>query len=155
MTEMPKPTEAHRKLDCFAGHWTGQERMFPSPWDPQGSTAVGRCNNRVAVDGFVIVHDYEQEREGAINFHGHGVFTYGTAEKSYVLYWWDSMGMATNVFKGNFEGNTLRMLCQEAHGISRGTWDFLDASHYRFRMEMSTDGQKWMTLIEADYTRED
>jgi hypothetical protein len=116
MTEMPKPTEAHRKLDCFAGHWTGQERMFPSPWDPQGSTAVGRCNNRVAVDGFVIVHDYEQEREGAINFHGHGVFTYGTAEKSYVLYWWDSMGMATNVFKGNFEGNA-------ANALPGSSWD--------------------------------
>jgi hypothetical protein len=154
MMEMPKPTEAHRKLNSLAGRWVGQEKMFPSPWDPKGGTAVGHCHNRLAVDDFVIVHDYEQERNGTISFRGHGVFSYDPAEKSYVLHWWDSMGMAVNVFKGDFEGNTLRMLCREVQGTSRGTWEFLDASHYRFRMEMSPDGRQWMTLIEGNYTRE-
>jgi len=153
MMEMPKPTEAHRKLEAFAGRWTGREKMSPSPWDPKGGTAVGRCDNRQAVDGFVIVHDYEQERDGRINFRGHGVFGFDATEQCHVLHWWDSMGMAANVFKGKFEGNTLQMLCRESFGTSRGTWEFLDANHYRFRMEMSQDGQPWATLIEAEYVR--
>ena len=154
MMEMPKPTEAHRKLAALAGRWKGQEKMFPSPWDPKGGMAVGHCDNRLTVDGFLIAHDYAQERNGAVNFHGHGVFSYDAGEKCYVLHWWDSMGIPPNVFKGDFEGGTLRLLCRNVQGTSRGTWEFPDANHYRFRMEVSPDGQQWMTMIEGDYTRE-
>src|SRR5882762_2913398 len=119
---MPKPTEAHRKLNALAGRWVGKEIIPPCPWDPKGGTAIGRCDNRVAVDGFILAHDYEQERDGKINFRGHGVFTYDTAEKCHVLRWWDSMGVAVNVFKENFERNTLRMICRDSQGHSRTTW---------------------------------
>lgn len=64
------------------------------------------------------------------------------------------MGVAANVFKGDFEGNTLRMVCHDAQGHSRATWEALDAGRYRFRMEMSQDGQQWMTMMDGDYTRE-
>ena len=72
--EMPKPTEAHHKLSALAGRWIGKEVMPPCPWDPKGGTAIGRCDNRVSVEGFVVLHDYEQERNGAVSFRGHGVF---------------------------------------------------------------------------------
>ena len=61
--------------------------------------------------------------------------------------------MAVNVFKGDFEGNTLRMLCRDGQGTSRGTWELPGDNHYRLRMEMSPDGQQWMTMMEGDYTR--
>jgi hypothetical protein len=154
MMEMPKPTEAHRKLARFAGRWTGQEKLSPSPWDPKGGTAIGLCVNGVATDGFILVHDYEQERHGAVNFRGHGVFSYDNAEKSYRLHWWDSMGFGINVFCGQFEGNILRMLCPLPQGSTRGTWEFTDDRHYKFLMEVSPDGKNWMTMIEGDYTRE-
>ena len=99
MMEMPNPTEAHRKLNALVGRWSGQEKMCPSPWDPKGSTAVGRCDNRLSVDGFVIQHDYEQERNGSVSFRGHGVLSYDSAAKAYLLHWWDSMGVAVNVFR--------------------------------------------------------
>jgi Protein of unknown function (DUF1579) len=146
--EMPKPTEAHRKLAGLAGHWIGKEKLSPSPWDPKGGAATGRCDN-----GFVLVHDYEQERNGTASFHGHGVFSYDNAEKCYLLHWWDSMGFGINVFRGQFEGHTLRLLCKLPQGSTRGTWTFVDGSHYRFLMEVSPDGQKWMTMIEGDYTQ--
>ena len=151
--EMPKPTEVHHKLSAFAGHWTGQEKLSPSPWDPNGGSAVGRCVNCVAADGFVLVHDYKQERNGAANFHGHGVFSYDSFEKSYKLHWWDSMGMGINVFTGQFAGDTLQMICKLPHGSTRGTWKFADESHYHFLMEVSPDGEKWMTMIEGSYVR--
>src|SRR5664279_4994872 len=98
--EMPKPTEVHHKLAKFAGRWTGKEKLSPSPWDPKGGPAVGRCNNRLAADGFILVHDYEQERGGTVNFRGHGVFSYDCAGKCYMLHWWDSMGLGINVCNG-------------------------------------------------------
>ena len=45
------------------------------------------------------------------------------------------------------------MLCHDAQGHSRTTWEFPDPDHYRFLMEMSQDGQQWMTLMEGNYTR--
>lgn len=80
--EMPRPTEAHRRLHALAGDWTGTEKMHPSPWDPQGGTAEGRVQNRVALDGFAIVQQYEQRRGGQISFSGHGVFSWDAAAGS-------------------------------------------------------------------------
>lgn len=154
MLEMPKPTEAHRKLAGLAGNWTGKEILSPSPWDPNGGTATGRCQNRMAADGFVLVHDYEQVRNGTAGFHGHGVFSYDGNEKCYTLHWWDSMGMGINVFKGQLEGKTLQLICKLPQGATRGTWVFADENHYLFLMEVSPDGVKWMKMIEGDYTRE-
>jgi hypothetical protein len=39
--EMPKPSDGHRRLERLAGRWEGEEKMEPSPWDPQGGTALG------------------------------------------------------------------------------------------------------------------
>ena len=152
--EMPKPIEVHHKLAKFAGRWIGKEKLSPSPWDPKGGTAVGRCNNQLAAAGFIVAHEYVQERNGTASFHGHGVFSYDNAGMCYMLHWWDSMGFGINVFSGQFEGNTLKLLCKLPQGSTRGTWEFVDDRHYRFLMEVSPDGQKWMTMIEGDYTRE-
>src|SRR5271165_1303509 len=121
--EMPKPAEVHRKLARLAGRWIGNEKLSPSPWDPEGGAAIGRCNNQLGADGFVLVHDYEQERSGTASFHGHGVFSYDNVEKCYMLHWWDSMGFGINIFKGQLEGNTLKLLCKLPQGSTRGTWE--------------------------------
>jgi hypothetical protein len=153
--EMPKVAEAHKKLDAFAGNWTGKEKLSPSPWDPKGGVAIGRCKNRLVADGFAVVQDYEQERDGKVGFRGHGVFSFSARENCYLLHWWDSMGMGGSVFKGNFEGGKLQLTCPLPQGQSRGTWEIVNGTHYHFLMEVSPDGQKWMTMIDGDYTRAD
>jgi len=153
MHDMPEPGENHRRLNQLAGRWSGQEKMHPSPWDPKGGMATARCDNKVAVDGFLITHEYEQERNGVVNFRGHGVFTYDANEKCYVMHWWDSMGMGANIFKGNFNGNTLQMTCPHCDFSTRATWEFPEANRYRFRMECSQDGKQWNTMVEGDYTK--
>jgi hypothetical protein len=152
--EMPKPTEAHKKFALLAGRWSGQEQIHPSPWDPHGGKAVGRSDNRIALDGFVLLHDYEQERNGAVSFRGHGVLSFDAAEQCYCLHWWDSMGFPTNAFKGNFEGQVLRMSYVGPQGHNRVTWDFSQTGRYRFKMDVSPDGQQWHTFMEGDYSRQ-
>lgn len=53
--EMPKPTTAHHQLAALVGTWVGEEKMYPSPWDPAGGTATGRFQNRLALDGLAVV----------------------------------------------------------------------------------------------------
>lgn len=154
--EMPKPTDAHRKLAILLGQWTAQEQMFPSPCDPNGGTATGHAENRWAVDGFVMTHDYVQERDGVPTFHGLGVFSYDGAENVYVLHWWDSMGMAPNVFKGPWVGDALSLVCpmQDGQGQCRIVWEFKSEGHYNFKMELTGEKGEWVTSMVGDYVRE-
>lgn len=151
--DMPRPTDAHRRLVRLAGVWTGEEKMAPSPWDPQGGTAIGRVENRVVLDGFAVVQDYTQKRGGQVTFQGHGVFRWDAGEGCYVLHWWDTMGTPPNVFRGQFEGDTLSMTCQDAQGHFRVTWDFAETGRHSFRMDVSQDGAEWKTSMEGTYAR--
>ena len=151
--EMPKPSEAHKRLELLIGSWSGEEIMQPSPWDQQGGTATGRVINRFAVDGFVVVQDYEQEREGRVTFRGHGIFSWDAGRQDYALHWFDSMGMPPNEFRGKFEGKVLTMTCQNPMGHSRGIFDFTEAGTYSFKMDMSQDGSQWQNLMSGTYAR--
>jgi hypothetical protein len=152
--EMPQLTDHHKKLEKLVGRWHGTETMHPSQWDPQGGTATGRNDSRLALKGFAVITDYEQERDGAITFSGHGVMTYDTNKACYVLHWFDSIGSPPEVFKGNFDGDVLTM----SHGgpgmHARLTYDFSREGILHSRMEMSQDGAEWATFFECDYERQ-
>ena len=153
--QMPKPTDTHRKLEKLAGSWHGEEQIFPSPWDPVGGTAIGRLTNRPALDGFEVIQDYEQERDGKNDFRGHGVFTWDENQQCYLLYWFDSMGLPPSIFRGTFADNVLTLTNKESQGYTRAVWSFADDSHYHYRMEVSPDGEHWQTFVEGNYVRKD
>lgn len=154
MFEMPQPTEAHKKLERLAGNWSGEETMMPSPWDPKGGKATAKISSRVALSGFVVVGDYEQHRDSVCTFQGHSVWTWNAQDACYQLYWWDSIGVPVNIFKGNFNGDTLTMTCVDHQGHSRLTYQFTGPSSLRSTMEMSQDGKNWMKLFEGAYERQ-
>jgi hypothetical protein len=153
--EMPRPTEAHRRLHALAGTWSGGEKMHPSPWDPQGGAAEGRVENRVALDGFALVQHYEQRRGGRTSFTGHGVFSWDAAAGRHQMHWWDSMGSPVNVFTGAMVGDRLVLECPQGAGASRATFDLAHAAHgrYSFLMEVSPDGAQWFPFMEGNYRR--
>src|SRR5262245_26910421 len=154
MMEMPKPTDAHRTLHQFAGKWVGEETMYPSIWDPQGGTPTARTESRVALDGFAVIGDYEQERGGQITFRGHSVFTYNADRKCYVLYWFDSMAGKMEEFTGNFEGNKIALTSKNPMGFARLTHTFPREGSLTTKMEMSQDGTTWKTFFDGMYMRQ-
>ena len=151
--DMPKPAAGHLKLEKLAGHWEGEETMHPSPWDPRGGTAVARTTSRLALNGFSLISDYEQERDGVVTFTGHGVLTFDPGTDLYTLHWFDCMGSPPEVFVGRFDGDRLRV----GHGgpgmHARLTYDVADPRRMRSKMEMSPDGATWNTLFEGSYER--
>jgi len=88
--DMPKPGDAHKKLSALIGEWSGTEKLHPSPWDPAGGTAEARVINRWVADGFAVVQEYEQSRNGQVTFRGHGVFWFDPQRDEYVMHWWDA-----------------------------------------------------------------
>ena len=151
--QMPKPTPAHKQLARLLGDWKGEEKLYPSPWDPKGGPATGRVNNRASLDDFVVIQEYEQIRNGVSTFKGHSVFSYDPHQKCYCLHWFDSMGSPVNEFKGNFVNNVLTMTYQGAMGHNRAIMDFSKDDKYSFKMDMSQDGKEWKTFMEGSYTR--
>ena len=150
---MPKPGSGHLRLEKLAGNWVGEERMHPSQWDPKGSLAVGRTRSRLALSGFALISDYEQEREGVVTFSGHGVYTFDPKQELYTLHWVDCMGSPPEVFTGRFTGDILTL----AHGgpgmHARMTYDLSDPGVLVSSMEMSRDGAEWNRLFDGRYRR--
>src|SRR4029079_8031956 len=90
--EIPKHTESHRRLERLAGDWMGEELLFPSPWDPKGGPAISRLTAHMGLDGFFLVTDYVQERDGRISYRGHGLYGWDAQQGVYTMHWFDSMG---------------------------------------------------------------
>ncbi len=129
--------------------------MHPSPWDPHGGMAEGRVENRVSLDGFAVVQEYQQKRGGQVSFTGHCVMAYDPHASEYQMHWWDSMGTPVNVFRGGFDGEALLLTSENTTARSRCRFDLSRAreGRYGFRMEVSPDGQQWYPFMEGAYRR--
>lgn len=150
--EMPKLTDAHRRLDKLVGHWIGEEKIYPSPFDPQGGMVTARIENRLALNGFAVVQEYEQEKNGAVVFRGHGVFRWEAMQQCYEMHWFDSLGFPPSVFRGNWTGEVLTVTSQSPQGHNRATFDFGTKGHYKFLMEVSPDGKQWFPFMDGQYS---
>jgi len=156
MTGMPQLNEHHRKLHELAGNWVGEEMLSPSPFGP-GGAAIGRFTMRPDVDGFFIVQDYVEEKDGRVVYRGHGILGWDEQHKSYAWYWVDSMASVPAApSRGHWEGNTL-MFEHAPVGDQRGryTYTFLAPDRMRFEIENSRDGAKtWTKFMEGVYRRQ-
>lgn len=151
--DMPRPTEAHRRLARLAGEWEGEEALFPSSWLPAGGTAVGRTSARVALGELAVISDYEQERDGSVVFSGHGVWTVDERTDETVLHWLDSLGLGMETFRGTWEGRVLAVRSRNPMGYSRLRYDLSTPEALKVRMETSEDGREWSPVFEGTYRR--
>jgi len=150
--QMPKPGPGHAVLERLSGTWEGEEKMHPSPWDPEGGIATGRTKSHLTLNGFALITDYEQERDGAISFTGHGVWTFDPTRDLCVLHWFDCMGSPPEVFEGRFEGDTLT-ISHAGPMHAKFTYEFMGRDSMRTRMEMSEDGRNWKRMFDGTYRR--
>jgi hypothetical protein len=150
---LPHRTDAHRKLDTLVGTWHGEERLHPSPMAPNGDTALGTVRNVLALDGFAVVQDYEQSRDGKVAFRGHGIFRFDQESGDYLLHSFDSSGQAPGEFRGAFVDGVLTLGASREQGHARAVFDFRAAGKYRYLMEVSSDGRQWHPYMEGTYTK--
>src|SRR5260370_24835169 len=86
----PTPLEEHRKLAALAGEWNGDEMVQPSRWTA-GGPATSHVVARMDLNGFYLIQDTRQMRDGKESFATHGVFTYDREDRHYKLFWHDSL----------------------------------------------------------------
>src|SRR6201991_5228831 len=85
------PLPEHTRLSAFAGEWDGEEVVQPSRWTA-GGPATSHVVARIDLNGFYLIQDTRQMRDGKETFAAHGVFTYDHEDRLYKLFWHDSLG---------------------------------------------------------------
>jgi hypothetical protein len=110
--------------------------------------------NSWILDGFAVMQQYAQIRNGTRNFTGHGVFWYDPAADEYGMTWWDSMGGSASHFRGSFDGDRLVLVSDMPQGgFCRSVFDIGTPGRYSFLMEVSPDGEQWAPAMEGTYER--
>lgn len=151
--EMPKAGEQHKKLHALAGKWVGEETFHPGPFGPAGK-ATSTTNARMDLDGFYLISDHEQKRDGKVSYRGHGVFGYDTFQSKYTMHWYDVMGCDPGApGLGTWDGNTLMFQHSHKMGHGRFTYVIESPNAYAFKMEFSQDGKNWMPFMDGKYKR--
>ena len=122
----PVPSDEHRRLHAFAGEWSGEETVFPSRW-VAGGQATARVVARLDLNGFYLIQDTKQFRDGKESFATHGVFTYDREDRLYKLFWHDSLGyFAPSPASGGWKANALTLVRGSLRGNARHVYEIVD-----------------------------
>src|SRR5438477_13220177 len=149
----PAPLEEHRKLAQFAGESAGEETVYPSRWDT-GGPATSHVVARVELNGFYLIQDTRQTRNGKDSFATHGVFTYDREDRLYKLFWHDSLGyFAPAPASGGWKGKTLTLVRGSLRGNARHVYEVIDADTYTLKIQFSPDSEGWLDVLTGTYRR--
>ena len=153
MTTRPAPSPDHERLRAFVGDWVGEENVSASPWSEPGP-ARGIIAAEPDIDGFYVVQDYRQERDGATTFKGKGLFTFDREDRLFKFFWFDSLGFVPPApASGQWKGSTLTLVRQSLRGAARYVYRFDGRDCYHLRIEFSPDVEGWSEVLSAVYIR--
>src|SRR6202140_1948390 len=129
------PLEAHRKLAVFAGEWNGEETVFPSRWNA-GGPATSHVVARIDLNGFYLIQDTRQPRDGKESFATHGLFTYDREDRLYKLFWHDSLGYyPPSPASGGWSGKALILVRGSLRGNARHVYQVVDDNNYTMKIQ--------------------
>jgi hypothetical protein len=145
---------ARAALVALAGDWEGTEHLGASPWTSAG-TAHGVHRLRASIRDQVLVHDYEQRRDGAVTLTGHGVLAV-EPDTADVLWWWfDDYGHPPLVpSRGTFaDDGSLVLVKATPRGRQRASFTASgDVLVHRIEVAPSRE-EELRPILEASYAR--
>jgi hypothetical protein len=147
------PLAEHARLAAFAGEWDGEEMVFPSRWT-EGGPATSRVVARMDLNGFYLIQDTAQIRGGKQVFATHGLFTWDREDRTYKLFWYDSLGYTPpSPASGGWVGKTLTLVRGSLRGNARHVYDIIDDNSYALKIQFSPDAEGWADVLTGVYRR--
>jgi hypothetical protein len=147
------PLPEHARLAAFAGEWNGEEVVFPSRWT-EGGTATSRVVARMDLNGFYLIQDSAQTRDGKQSFATHGIFTFDREDRTYKLFWYDSLGYTPpSPASGGWVGKTLTLVRGSLRGNARHVYEIIDDDSYSLKIQFSPDAEGWADVLTGVYRR--
>ena len=149
----PSPLPEHQKLSVFAGEWSGEEMVHPSRWTT-GGPATSRVTARMALNGFYLIQDAVQMRDGKQSFATHGLFTYDREDRTYKLFWHDSLGYyPPSPASGGWAAKSLILVRGSLRGNARHVYEVVDDNTYNMKIQFSPDAEGWADVLTGIYRR--
>jgi hypothetical protein len=149
----PSPLPEHARLSAFAGEWDGEEMVFPSRWTA-GGPATSRTVARMDLNGFYLIQDSVQMRDGKHVFATHGLFTFDRDDRTYKLFWYDSLGYTPpSPASGGWVGNTLTLVRGSLRGNARHVYEIINEDSYSLKIQFSPDAEGWADVLTGVYRR--
>ncbi|MCJ9703111.1 DUF1579 domain-containing protein [Bradyrhizobium sp. SHOUNA76] len=147
------PLPEHARLAAFAGEWDGEEVVFPSRWTA-GGPATSRTVARMDLNGFYLIQDGVQMRDGKQVFATHGIFTFDRDDRTYKLFWYDSLGYTPpSPASGGWVGKTLTLVRGSLRGNARHVYEIIDDNSYSLKIQFSPDAEGWADVLTGVYRR--
>jgi hypothetical protein len=147
------PLAEHARLAAFAGEWNGEEVVFPSRWT-EGGPATSHTVARMDLNGFYLIQDSVQMRDGKQVFATHGLFTYDRDDRTYKLFWYDSLGYTPpSPASGGWVGKTLTLVRGSLRGNARHVYEIIDDNSYSLKIQFSPDAEGWADVLTGVYRR--
>ena len=147
------PLAEHARLAAFAGEWNGEEMVYPSRWT-EGGPATSRTVARMDLNGFYLIQDSVQMRDGKQAFATHGLFTYDRDDRTYKLFWYDSLGYTPpSPASGGWVGKTLTLVRGSLRGNARHVYEIIDDNSYSLKIQFSPDAEGWADVLTGVYRR--
>lgn len=147
------PLAEHARLAAFAGEWNGEEVVFPSRWT-EGGPATSHVVARMDLNGFYLIQDSVQMRDGKQMFATHGIFTYDRDDRSYKLFWYDSLGYTPpSPASGGWVGKTLTLVRGSLRGNARHVYEIINEDSYSLKIQFSPDAEGWADVLTGVYRR--
>ena len=147
------PLPEHARLAAFAGEWDGEEMVFPSRWTA-GGPATSRTVARMDLNGFYLIQDSVQMRDGKQLFATHGLFTYDRDDRTYKLFWYDSLGYTPpSPASGGWVGQTLTLVRGSLRGNARHVYEIINENSYSLKIQFSPDAEGWADVLTGVYRR--
>ncbi|MCK1388227.1 DUF1579 family protein [Bradyrhizobium sp. 21] len=147
------PLPEHARLAAFAGEWNGEEVVFPSRWT-EGGTATSHVVAHMDLNGFYLIQDSVQTREGKQSFATHGIFTFDREDRTYKLFWYDSLGYTPpSPASGGWVGKTLTLVRGSLRGNARHVYEIIDDNSYSLKIQFSPDAEGWADVLTGVYRR--
>ena len=149
----PTPLPEHQKLAVFAGEWAGEEMVNPSRWN-EGGPATSHVLARIDLNGFYLIQDSRQMRDGKESFATHALFTYDREERTYKLFWHDSLGYyPPSPASGGWAGASLTLVRGSLRGNARHVYEVIDDNSYSMKIQFSPDAEGWADVLTGVYRR--
>jgi len=147
------PLPEHARLAAFAGEWNGEEVVFPSRWT-EGGTATSHVVAHMDLNGFYLIQDSVQTRDGKQSFATHGIFTFDREDRTYKLFWYDSLGYTPpSLASRGWVGKTLTLVRGSLRGNARHVYEIIDDDSYSLKIQFSPDAEGWADVLTGVYRR--
>jgi hypothetical protein len=98
---LPKPGAEHQLFKMDEGTWDAAIEV--SPPDGPAMTSKGVEVNTIGCGGMCIITDFKGEAMPGVPFAGHGVGTWDTVKKKYVVSWTDSMSQGLAIGEASWD----------------------------------------------------